>query len=395
MPRKPRKKMQASLAGIQASVLKWARESQGYSFEDVALHLKRGIDEIEAWEAGTSTPTYSQLEELAYGLYKRPLAVFFLPAPPSELKVKQEFRTLPDFALDQLSADTRYQLRLAHAFQISLRELNGGANPATRKVFNDIALSVDSNIPAAAKSLRDYLGISVEARAVWVSVAHALGEWRNTIENVGVFVFKHSFKQKEISGFCLADAEFPVIYLNNSTAKSRQIFSLFHELVHLLLKVNSISLFSDSHIEQLPTKEQRIEKFCNALTAEFLIPSDDLSAQLGYRPRITDELIVQLAGRYYVSREVVLRRILDRGLVTQAVYESKAKQWATDSESEGSGGNYYATQSTYLGERYLRLVFGKHYQGSISLEQVADYLGVRSKSVAGLEALLLRKATPA
>ena len=70
------------------------------------MHLKRDPDEILAWEKGKSAPTYAQLEKLAYSLYKRPLAVFFLPVPPPEPDIKQEFRTLPDFEIDQLAADT-------------------------------------------------------------------------------------------------------------------------------------------------------------------------------------------------------------------------------------------------------------------------------------------------
>lgn len=383
--------MTGPIVGIQPSVLRWARESQGHSLADVALHLKRDIDEIIAWESGEATPTYAQLETLAYSLYKRPLAVFFLPAPPAELKVTQEFRTLPDFELDQLATDTRYQLRLAHAHQISLRELNDGVNPATHKIFKDIQLSANPSVQAAAASVRQHLKISVVMQAAWGTSDEALKAWRNAVETAGIFVFKHSFKQKSISGFCLADEEFPVIYLNNSTAKTRQIFSLFHELAHLLLKINAISKFDDSYIQYLPQKEKRIEQFCNALAAEFLMPSEDFSTQLESMAQISDQSIQGLARRYHVSREAILRRILDRGLVEQAYYEAKAKQWAEESENGGAGGDYYATQSTYLGERYLQLVFSKHYQGRLSLEQVADYLGVRTKSVAGLEAMMLRK----
>lgn len=383
--------MATPVAGIQPSVLRWARESQGYSIDDVAQHLKRDRAEIEAWEAGTAAPTYAQLEDLAYKLYKRPLAVFFLPGPPHEPSVKKEFRTLPEFELDQLAADTRYQLRLAHAFQLSLRELNEGVNPAARKIFNDIRLSEGTNIDQGANTIRRYLGITLDRQTTWKTSDEALKAWRNAVEEAGIFVFKHAFKQKSISGFCLADDEFPLIYLNNSTAKTRQIFSLFHELAHLLLRINAISKFDRSYIEHLPQKERRIERFCNALAAEFLIPSEDFSAQLGSLRQINDVAIEGFALRYHVSREAVLRRMLDRALVEPAYYEAKAKQWAEDFESSGEGGDYYATQSTYLGDRYLRLVFGKHYQGRLSLEQVADYLGVRTKSVAGIEAMMLRK----
>ena len=82
-------------------------------------------------------------------------------------------------------------------------------------------------------------------------------------------------------------------------------------------------------------------------------------------------------------------------MVDKSHYEAKAKQWATETEGGGSGGDYYATQATYLGDRYMRLVFAKHYQGQLNLEQVADYLGVRTKSVAGLEEALFRNAVSA
>jgi len=385
--------MPNQLAGVQPSVLRWARESQGLSVEDVALHLSRSPEEVLAWEGGDAAPTYAQLENLAYKLYKRPLAVFFLPKPPVEPILRKEFRTLPDFELDVLAADTRYQIRLAHAFQLSLRELNDGVNPAARKVFEDIQLSPNSDVKKAAQALRHYLDVSLTAQFSWTSVEAALKSWRSAVEEVGVFVFKHSFKQKSISGFCLVDDEFPVIYLNNGTTKTRQIFSLFHELAHLLLHMNAIGKVDQSYIEYLPQKEQRIERFCNALAAEFLMPSDDFLNRIQSQFQITEDSLSRLAKRYRVSREVVLRRLLDLGMVEQAHYESMAQTWSEEAgQSGGEGGDYYATQAAYLGEPYLRMVFGRHYQGKLSLEQVADYLGVRTKSVAGLEALMLQRA---
>jgi len=303
--------MASEIKGIQPSVLRWAREAQGYSVDDVALHLKRETDEIEAWESGESAPSYSQLEKLAYGLYKRPLAVFFLPEPPQEPDVKQEFRTLPDFELDQLAADTRYQLRLAHALQISLLELSDEKNTADRLIFRDIKLTTKSGLSKAANEIRAYLKISLDEQSSWKSSDAALKAWRNVVEEAGIYIFKHSFKQKSISGFCLSHAEFPIIYLNNSTTKTRQIFSLFHELAHLLLSQNSITKFDTSYIAQLPKKEQNIEKFCNALAAEILVPDSDFSKRIIGEKSINEVLVSNLAKRYRVSREVVLRRILE------------------------------------------------------------------------------------
>ncbi|MGH9840851.1 MAG: ImmA/IrrE family metallo-endopeptidase [Blastocatellia bacterium] len=385
--------MSGKVVGIEPAILKWARESQGYSVEDVALSLKRDREEIVAWETGDGAPTYAQLEELAYKLYKRPLAVFFLPKPPAEPSLKQKFRTLPEFEMDALAADTRYKLRLAQALQLSLRELNEGHNPAERKIFRDISLTVSTGFREQAARVREYLGISIQVQTAWQSSEESLKAWRNAIEEAGVYVFKHAFKQQTISGFCLLGAEFPIIFINNSTSKTRQTFSLAHELGHLLLHVNGISKFDPGYIEDLPQNAKRIEQLCNAFAAELLAPSADFDRQVQGNARVTDEAIKNLASRYCVSWEVVLRRLLEKQLVTKTFYQAKIKEWAAGSSHEkvGSGGNYYATQAAYLGERYLQLVFGKYYQGKLSLEQVADYLGVKTKSVAGLENIALRQ----
>ncbi len=262
--------MTEKVVGVQPSILKWARESQGYSVKEVAAKLKRAPAEITAWESGAAAPTYVQLETLAYKLYKRPLATFFLPQPPAEPDLKRKFRTLPDFEIDNLTADTRYKLRVARALQLSLGELHEGRNPSERKIFRDISLTTSASLRGQAARVRDYLGISVQIQAVWQSSEDALKNWRNAVEEAGVYVFKHAFKQQEISGFCLLDAEFPIIFINNSTSKTRQIFSLCHELGHLLMHVNGISKFDPDYVDDLSQDEKRIETFCNAFAAELL-----------------------------------------------------------------------------------------------------------------------------
>lgn len=82
---------------VNHDVLKWARESINLSLEDGAQRMKKSKDIIQAWEKGYDTPTYAQLEKLAYDIYKRPLAVFFFPDPPKEESPKKSFRTLPEF----------------------------------------------------------------------------------------------------------------------------------------------------------------------------------------------------------------------------------------------------------------------------------------------------------
>lgn len=382
--------------GVQPSVIRWARESMGLSVEDVAHKLKRPPEEVIAWESEDGvSPTYAQLESLAYKVFKRPLAIFFLPAPPDEVPPAREFRTLPDADMKTLHADTYVQVRKAHAFQITLKEVFDGKNPSVKQITHQAPLDIQQPVETQARAVRAALGISLEDQLGWKSDELALKRWREAVEANGIFVFKAPFKQKDISGFCLLDADFPLIYLNNSTTKTRQIFSLLHELAHLLLKVNGISKFEPSYMSRLPAAERRIEQFCNKVAAEILIPSDDFGKQIagvpGNAESAQDHLYANLASRYGVSREAILRRLLDLKRVSQAFYEQKAKFWASQKKA-ASGGDWYASQNTYLSDRFAQEVIGRHYRNQISVEQASEYLGIKAKNFAGLEQRILQGA---
>jgi Zn-dependent peptidase ImmA (M78 family) len=390
--------MAKTISGVNPKILTWARTQAGLSLNDVANRMKRHPETIKSWEEGESSPTYSQLERLAYVLYKRPLALFFFPEPPDEPSPDKSFRTLPESEAEKLAPDTRFKLREARLFQLSLAELNDGANPAERKIFRDIVVNESSPQEASrvAELVRSYLELEVEVRSQWRSIAEWFKRCRIVIEDAGVFVFKNSFKQKEVSGLCLYDEEFPVIYINNSTTAARQVFTLFHELGHILLHINGITQLDDSYVNALGADDKRIEIFCNRFAAEVLIPEEDFEERVG--DLIPDEpFIIKLSKRYKVSREVVLRRFLDLGRVTQEKYEESVEKWNKEAEEsrskEPGSGNYYSNQIAYLGEKYLDLAFSRYHQGAISEQRLADFLGMKPQTVANLEQTYMERVT--
>ncbi len=380
------------VSGMNPTILRWAREQSGYSASDVAKKLNKETKIIENWETGISTPTYSQLEYLSYTLYKRPIALFFFPEPPKEQDLNQSFRTLPEHEIESLSSDAKYALRQAKAMQIALMELTDGINPSKHKIFRDIQFNIKDDVILTSTHVRKYLGITLDEQKSWKDSDDALKSWRTLIEGKGIFVFKRSFKQEEVSGFCLKDNEFPIIYLNNSTPKTRQVFTLFHELAHILLNTNGITKIDDSYINTLSGENKSIEIYCNRFAGEFLVPNEDFSHQLNI-DTWNDESIGKLANDYYVSCQVILRKLLDRSLVDPMFFDTKMKKWNEEYEKNRlnrSGGNYYNTQTTYLGNNFLSLAFGKYYQGQCTIEQLADYLDIKVKSIAGLEQKLLK-----
>ena len=392
--------MGEKLTGVNPKIIQWARERARYSLESVALKFKKDVSVIEKWESGEDFPTYSQLEKLAE-IYKRPLALFFFPEPPLEAEEKQEFRTLPDFEIENLAADTIYALRQAKAMQLSLQEINNGINPSTKKIFQDISVSSRDDLRILAEQIRNYLNVTLEEQLTWNDQETALKKWRSAVEEAGIFIFKRSFKQREISGFCLIDIEFPIIYLNNSTEKSRQIFTIFHELAHILLQTNGITKSDDRYINSLQGANKSIEIFCNKFAAEFLLPNhvfSEIIRETIVNVNDNDKIISKISSDYKVSREVVLRKLLDNNLISQKEYTLKVREWYSEQvgksqdKNKQSGGDYYANQATYLGENYLKLVFNKYYQGQYDIERVADYLNIKKvATVEKLEQYLLDK----
>ena len=379
--------------GINPTIVKWARERSGYTLQEIAKSLNRDVTTISNWESGAAVPTYVQLEKLA-DKYKRPLAMFFFPEPPEEPDFVKQL-ALRSSEIERLGPGIRILLRRAHARQLSLMELNMDVNPAKMKIFHDLHAQLGASATELAQQTRAYLGISVEIQANWRDAKEALENWRESVEAKGLFIFKEAFRDDSVDGFCLVHEQFPVIYLNNSRSSVRQIFSLFHELAHLLLGEHGITRGINPGGDQ-------IEVFCNQFAAEFLVPSGDLEARCN-DSLYDDTAIEKLAGYYKVSRPVILLKLVNRGVFTSEDYRQKTAQWTEEYESrlEGraggespGGGNYYNTHAVYLGYKFMELAFSRYHQGQCSIEELADHLNTKVKNLPRLEDCLLRKIIP-
>lgn len=378
---------------INPEILKWARQTAGLQLGEVARKLGKDEKTIQSWEHGENTPTYIQLEKLAYQIYKRPIALFFFPAPPQEETPKQSFRTFPDQEVERMSPQMHYLLKQARAMQINLAELNDTINPAQHNIVRDLKFHPNTPGKTMAAQVREYMGIELNTQFSWKYPDDALNSWRNILEKYGVFMFKEAFKDESFSAFCLYHQQFPLIYVNNSTSKTRQIFSIFHELAHLLLGTGGVDTRSDDYIKYLKGDERKTEILCNRFAGEFLVPDSDFSKRIA-DVVISDRSIKDLADKYNVSREVILRKCLDKKLINKDYYSKKAEQWANEARKirkDTGGGDYYATKGAYLGEGYLSLAFRRYFQNKISINQLADYLGVKVKNIPGMEYILFKK----
>ena len=268
---------------ITPEVLTWARERLGYTAE--ALASKRpDFKKIAEWERGESRPTYRQLELLAKQL-SLPVGNIFLPRTADVPNIEETFRTLSaaeQFA--EVPPRIRKLLHKARAFQLGLAELNDGRNPARKIVTRDLRFSVDDSNRRHLwhNKYAIILASASGDQFKWPDVHIALKSWRKTFFDVGVTVFKDAFRENDYGGFSLYDEEFPIIYVNNSNTGTRQVFTLFHELAHLLFHTSGMEK-DIAFRRPFPTGKQHIEATCNRLAAAILVPDDAFNKEISHK----------------------------------------------------------------------------------------------------------------
>ncbi len=373
---------------IAPAILSWARKSIDKTVEEAAKRL--GVDEslVRRWESGEKRPTLRQVQELA-GFYKRSLAVFFLPAPPNEPPPPTDFRTLPADTTKSFSEKTILAFRRARRLQGLAREL-GEMTPEIRREVRLPRTATGASVPDLAARVRKALGIALSDQAGWPDERAALGAWRQAIEAQGVLVFEAGFPIEEGRAFSLYDDLAPAIVLNSKDARAGRIFSLFHEFAHLMLGEGGICDCSD--------EGKAVERFCNAFAAELLVPRqaflDDVGRLNRGSGRWSDDELLPLARRYHVSREMILRRLVDFRRATMDYYLSRKRQWAEELRQPRRGGRAVPARRCLrqTGVPLTSLVLESARNERITYRDVSDFLSIGLKHLPQVE-LLVREGS--
>ena len=372
---------------VAPSVLKWARETLSRTVEDVAKRLDLGSAVVEKWESGEKNPTLKQLRELAT-FYKRPLAAFFLAAPPQEAALPVDFRTLPKTVTKPFSEKTRLALRRARRLQALAGDMNKSLELEIKVQIGHAVLSDDPQ--GLAVATRAKLAITLQDQFAWDSEATALSEWKRRIEQRGALVFELPFPVEEGRAFSFAEEAQPAIVLNSNDALSARIFSLFHEFGHLLL--------GQSGICDLSEEGKPPEQFCNRFAGELLVPqrgllSHSLVQAHGKPAAWEDEDLQQIARQFKVSREVMLRRLLIAGRTTGKFYRQKRDEWEAqlgEHPRKRRGGRRVPARQCVRqnGIPFTSLVLESARREKITYRDVSDYLSVGLKHLPAVESLV-------
>jgi Zn-dependent peptidase ImmA (M78 family)/transcriptional regulator with XRE-family HTH domain len=387
-------------AEITPSVLAWARNTLGLKLEDAAKRLKVPKDRVADWERGSGRPSIPQAEKLA-GLYKRPLAVLYMPAPPKEPAPPSDFRTLPDHHDADLSPTSRLAIRKAQRLQRIAAELAHDLGTLRQVKLPRVNLTADPE--NAAARVREELGIPVETQMGWSNKYRALAEWRRALERLGVLVFQLDFPVEEMRGFSLPSPTTPAIALSVHDGPAPRSFSMFHEFAHLAARAAVLCDMGWRRSGPASATIIETEIRCNHFAGALLVPRETLLSQIAATGAgvardsdWTDERLIPLARAFKVSREVVLRRLLILGLTTQTHYERKRREWAEARRSmpkkKGFRASPARTSFSERGAPLVSMLAESYSQGNLTFADLTDYLGVRGSQVEKVVELAARVA---
>lgn len=362
---------------VNPEVLKWARETLAYNRAKAAKESGISPKRLEQLEENKKQPSLDELKALAK-IYKRTIATLLLEKPPKEKPLPKDRRTINSEDLGKFHEKTIMAVRKARALVQTFIELKKDAGQVIKPfqykaTLNDIATEV-------ASSLRKELQLD-EIRQL-DNINHTLGAYIEKIESLGVAVFQLSLTQDNLRGFSLVDEQMPVIAIRrggeNATAK---IFTLFHELAHILLHEEGICDIAFN------VNAQQIEKWCNSFAAEILIPSAVLVTLPIVKKQISSGEkewakmdLVELAKFFHVGPLAILRRLLDHNLTTAAFYKAKHEVWnkPTFGRAKHPEGRNIAKETIKeKGRAYISLAFNAFDQNRIDLKDLSDFLGIK------------------
>jgi len=356
------------LAPITPSVLTWARQQAVVTVEELAKRVAVEPERVVEWETGQASPSLAKLRGIA-DMLKQPMALFFAPSPPEDgIKVPPDFRN----ASTTTGRGLTREIRMAEERRDTFKQL------APELVRASVWPQWRAEADLTPAQVRSRLGVSVAEIKATKSFHEALRLWISAMEDQGILVFQMSgVDDGECSGFCLNDATTPVIVLNGKEAPQRRIFTLLHELGHLIDNSGGLCLLQED-IDR--------ERACNRFAESVLLPAGEVRTAVEGLSGVAS--VHAVARDFRVSRVAAAVALHRQNLVSQQVVDdelmrsSEAREHASDSDGFAPPEKL---KRRNLGDLYTATVLDAMDADTISVADATYYLGAKVGMINKLE----------
>ncbi|MEO6232133.1 MAG: ImmA/IrrE family metallo-endopeptidase [Ferruginibacter sp.] len=369
----------------------------------VEQHPQKGADvkakfpRINEWQQETQKPTINQLIGLA-SYFHIPFGYFFLKKMPIEEYPIPHYRTKGNVLFEPSQ-------ELLETIQIIEHRQNWAKDVLIDRKENPLSfansITIKTPIKTAAQIIRDTLGVHEN----WAKHTN-FDTWYDAfkflvsrVEYAGMYVVingivannTHSkLDTNEFRGFVLFDEYAPFIFINNNDFISAKIFTLIHEVAHVLIGKSASFDYHD-----LQPANNAIEEFCDAVAAEFLVPAESL---LHYFKKAGKDYQA-LAQIYKVSKIVIIRRLLDLEKISYSefidalksfrVYKTELQKQPDDKKG---GGDFYNTAPYRISKRFFNLIYNAIQQDRVLYREAFRLTGLTPRTFDGYVERFITKA---
>ena len=368
-------------AKINGKILTWARERAGMDVMELALSMDKQVEDILNWEIEETMPTFRQAQTLAQKLHI-PFGYLFLTDPPEESPTIPDLRQVRKSQRNKLSINFYDVLNDALLKQDWYKEtlINEGAEPLP---FVG-KFSIQDNAIKVAEDIRKTLGINDTFRRNCRTWSSFLTNFITACENNGIIILRNGVVQNntnrkldinEFRGFVLSDKIAPFIFINNNDSEAAKIFTIAHEIAHLWIGESGVTNEDKGKPSSIPLSE--IEKFCNRVAAETLVPKEQFLEYWNEYKEIEDNLL-SLSRRFKVSELVLLIRAKELRRITKQDYYIRYGKYSSRRGGKSSGGNAHNTIPARNSKVLTRAVITSALEGNTLFRDAAAMLGLKN-----------------
>ncbi|MBN1165985.1 MAG: ImmA/IrrE family metallo-endopeptidase [Methanospirillaceae archaeon] len=373
---------------IKREMILWSRERAGLSREEIAQKLQVDLDRFIAWEEGRSAIPFSIAKKISK-ISLIPLGLLFADAVPEEGLPIADFRTPGSYTLEKPSPELIETIHDAKRKQEWYREylISEDYEPLP---FIGI-YRPDNDPKRAAGTIIHLLSLDSPEYPRCRDWQESLRYLINHAEDAGITVlitsiFRNNTHRplisEEFRGFVLSDPIAPLVMINGSDAKPAQVFTLIHEIAHLLIDVSGVL---DSPLLTPTTVPQ--EQWCNQVAAEVLAPAGQVIS-LWNQDADNNTNLDTLRKKLKVSRLVAIIRAYHLGLITDTekdryyadeigrIIATKKK----DQERSGGGPDPHLIRRYKTGRNLALAVLSEVASGQMLYRDAFSILGVKNAS---------------
>lgn len=362
---------------IKPQLLDWAIER---SMKDIEELLKKFPNLID-WKNQTKNPTLKQLENFAKATFT-PVGLLFLQKPPNEILPINDFRTFTDNRFGRPSAnllDTIYTAQQRQEWYKTYARQQG---------FDTLSIIGKYNISDNPKTIAQELSQIFSFHNHYSSWQQALSGRIELIEKQGILVMSsgvavgnthRALDLNEFRGFTLSDEYASIIFINAKDSIAARSFTLMHELAHIAIAQDGVS-----NTNGYNKNSNAIEKWCDQVAAEILVPSEEFKQEYQHNINNLDENLQRFAKHFKVSTLVILGRIYDLNYINtdsfwQLFQVEKAKLIKILSEQpKKTGGDYYKSKPASVSKLFIKTITANTLEGKTLYREAMQLLNIKN-----------------